>query len=109
MPHLRQEIPFVVDNDSSVLKEHVAGVEPAVVTIDSHEGGLARCFKGCSDVPERNCEVRIPVKDKEPVAEPGQSNPQSAPGPEQFWAVEGIVQFNAKIPPVAKLLLDHLA
>ena len=61
-------------------------------------------FKEISNGSERCCEIRVTIEHKENISELRQGLPQRSSGAEELGSIKGIIELNAKPPPVTKLL-----
>ena len=109
VPHFRQPDFLVIDLDFAIGKNDVAGVVFAFVAIDGHQAGLAAAPERFRDGRVFHRQIRVAVEHEEFIAEQRQRAFDGAAGAEQFFAIEGIIQFHSKFFAGAKIALNHFA
>src|SRR5262249_6069348 len=106
--HRGRLIPFVVGEDASVSKLHVASVPTIVVSKDRHPPELRRPVKRRRDRTVVTGQIAIAVQDEERLPQQ-RKRPLDGPArPEQSRTVEGKLDLEPEPVPVRQVRADHV-
>ncbi len=108
MAHLRHPVLLVVEADRPVLEPDVARVELPLVLEDGHQALLPASDEEIPYGPVIDGQVAVAIKDIEGPAELRQRPDERAAGAHEEGPVEGVVDPDAPLCPVAIALDDHL-